>query len=141
MIRIAGIVAVTLGLIMQPLMAAIPVEIASQNADTTVDLAVGMSAHGGEHGHHDTQNNNKLSGAPCHEISAENGPSPGTCGHCDTNCANSGICASSCFGGGAAVSGEVMAAPQQRITPAIVGNTERLDSGFLSLIYHPPKHS
>ena len=141
MIRWVGIALVILGLIAQPLIAAVPVKMADNNTDNTVSLHVGMSAHIEGRASHHIQKVSEETNIACHEGAADGGSPPGASDHCEVSCINGAACASLCVLSGATVSHELMVIPESQITIVISAKTTRFGFDFLSRIYHPPRLS
>ena len=140
MIRSIGIVLVLWGLIAQPLMAAMPASMADNSPRPHSSMASGFNAVARVMGHHDDQNIEEPSKAPCHENAIDDASSE-PCNNCDMDCMN-GICASSCVGSGA------VAFQKSSVNLDLLGSTlvaafsgVRAHNEFPSRIFHPPKHA
>jgi hypothetical protein len=137
MIRIIGIALVILGLIAQPLMAAMPDSIPVSDTSSSMsmdhpDLDVGLSDHG-------TMGSDQSSRAPCHEEAVDQ-TAPMPCIDCDGNCAN-GACASACSLGTVAVLNQLILRFERLSAVRVVDTSGALVQGLPSRIFHPPKHA
>jgi hypothetical protein len=137
MVRIIGIALVILGLIAQPLMAAMPDsmpigESLSSISTDRFDLDIGMSDHG-------AMGTDQPSQAPCHETATED-TVPMSCTDCDSDCAN-GACASACSLSTIAVLTQSLLKFEQLSAVRVVGASGALVQGLPSRIFHPPKHA
>ncbi len=135
MVRLVGTVLVILGLIFQPLMAAMPIEMADHGTDTMATINVDETALVDGHTYiHDQKVGNKAAEEPCHGGAAEDGSTSETHDGCITvgNCC--GVCVAS-------ISHNLIISSNPQINMHIVERAEHLVLGILSSIYHPPKHS
>jgi hypothetical protein len=126
MARIIGIAFVILGLVVQPLMAAIPDFIPVSDAPSSMSMD------------HSTADGAQAAMAPCHEMAVEQ-TVPKSCMDCDDDCAN-GSCASAC-----SLIMLALLAPSffdvdsfTAVRVAVAGDA--LVQGLPARIFHPPKH-
>lgn len=125
MIRMLGIALVILGLIAQPLMAAMPDSMPM--GDTSSSMS--MDHSGGD----------QPSQAPCHETTTDQ-VAPMSCTDCDSDCAN-GACASACSLSALAVLIPVLPKFEHLSAVLVVGPSGALVHALPSRIFHPPKHA
>jgi hypothetical protein len=134
MIRLIGIALVIWGLIVQPLMAAMPAPMTDDSSYSAEMVDSGVMAHSMS-----DQDAEEPSKAPCHEKTIDSASSE-SCDNCDIDCMN-GICASSCVISGAA------AFQKSSINLDLFSSTLGAASsgarayGLPSRIFHPPKHT
>jgi hypothetical protein len=135
-IRFVGIVLVIWGLIFQPLMAALPAQIANNNTHVVMVSDTGMSSYGDVLSQDIAKDTSELSTPPCHEESVDKSSSS-NCDNCDCK---TGSCTSHC----AAL---VAAIQKSTVTPELKSTTQKLalfeapTLGLPYLLFHPPKHS
>lgn len=135
MVRLVGIVLVILGLIFQPLMAAMPIELANQGTDTVATSNIDASAHvDGHENHHDQKVAGKLAEEPCHGGATEDGSASDAHDGCVTVGGCCGICVAS-------ISYNLIISSNPQINVPVIGKAENLVLGILSSIFHPPKHA
>jgi len=137
MIRSIGIVLVIWGLIVQPLMAAMPETLTDDTAPYS--MAVDADGMANANGHHAAQDTGQSSKAPCHEKETDNASSE-SCDNCDSDCMG-GICGTACVISGAA-------AIQKSVNNFNLDSSITISSfsgarayGLPSRIFHPPKHA
>lgn len=127
------------GLIVQPLMAAMPVFIPVDSSASVVELAGSdlMAAHHATSGAESPV-------APCHETAdiapATIAPATMECADCDDACA-SGMCAASCLAASPALIAQTQAGVLQRRAIRLANNSDALVQGLVSRIFHPPKQA
>jgi hypothetical protein len=127
MVRLIGIGLLILGLIVQPLMAAVP------DAKPVSDASSSMSMdHSRPDGAHETV-------APCHEMAAEQA-APMPCAACDDDCAG-GACASVCSPGTLALLPPTLFNVDSFTAVQVAVAGEAPLQGLPSRIFHPPKHA
>lgn len=137
MVRIIGIALVIMGLIAQPLMAAVP---DSLPLDTTSTLApMDHSDVDAGKSNHSTMNGDQTTQTPCHETSAEEA-APMSCTDCDTECAN-GPCASACSLGTLVMLNETSLNVEHLSAVRVISTSGALIQALPSRIFHPPKHA
>ena len=135
MVRLVGIVLVIWGLIFQPLVAAMPIEIANLGTDTVATSDVDETAHADGHAnHHDQKTAGKVAEEPCHGDAAEDGASSED----HAGCITAGNCCGACA---ASISHKLIIPANPLINNPLIGNTEHLVLGILSSIFHPPKQA
>lgn len=137
MVRSIGIVLVIWGLIVQPLMAAVPVTVTDDATRSTMPSDSGAMGHA--RGHHATQDAGRPSEAPCHEKVTDDAASE-SCDSCGIDCMN-GICASSCVIGGAAVFHRSAVNLDLPGSSSVAAISRARTYGLPSRIFHPPKHA
>lgn len=134
MIRLVGIALVIWGLIVQPLMAGMPVKMANDSTNIEVALDFGAAEDVDKNQSHHEHNIQTTIESSCHDEASSD-----SFDDCNIDCMSSGMCASSC-----ALSGDVLnlesrfSLDRQNVIPFFV-IAERHDSGFPSYIYYPPK--
>lgn len=134
MVRIIGIAFVILGLIAQPLIAAVPDFMPLSDTSSSMsmdhsDLDVSVSDHGTAGGDQ----------APCHENAAVQSASM-LCTDCDSDCAN-GACASACSLSTLAVLNQSFLTFECPSAVRLVSASGALVQGLRARIFHPPKHA
>jgi hypothetical protein len=138
MIRSIGIVLVIWGLIVQPLMAAMPMTMTDHSTHSTMVSDSSVMDHAS--GHHGTaQNVGEPSKAPCHEKTTDD-TSSGSHNNCVFDC-GTGFCASSCVSGGVATFQNPvinLCLQGSTLASSIRGACTR---GLPSRIFHPPKYA
>jgi hypothetical protein len=137
MIRIIGIALVILGLIAQPLMAAMPHSMPTSDTSSSMsmdhpNLDAGLSDNV-------TMVSDQSFQAPCHEEAVDQ-TAPMPCIDCDGNCAN-GACASACSLGTVAALNQLILRFERLSAVRVVGTSGALVQGLPSRIFHPPKHA
>ena len=137
MIRLLGIALVILGLIAQPLMAAVPDSTAVSDAQSSALIDTADSDHGMID--HSAMGTDQPSQAPCHESSTKE-ISSAPCENCEVNCAD-GMCASACSISGAALTHQLLVNLASPSATRVVGTTGALVEGLPAPIFHPPKHA
>jgi hypothetical protein len=136
LIHFVGVVLVVWGLIFQPLMAALPAQIANNNAHAVMVSDTGMSSHGDVLSPDIAKDTSELSIPPCHEESVDKSSSS-NCDNCDCE---HGSCTSHC----AAL---VVAIQKSTVTFELKRTTQKSalfeapTLGLPYLLFHPPKHS
>jgi hypothetical protein len=133
MIRMYGIALMIVGLIVQPLMAAMPV------CETSLSMSVHHSVLNVDRSDQVTTRGDEPSQAPCHDIAADQ-VAPMPCNDCDSDCAN-GACASA-----SSLSALAVIIPSllkfERLSAVRVNSASgELVHGLPSRIFHPPKHA
>ena len=135
MVRLVGIVLVILGLIFQPLMAAMPIELANQGTDNVATSNIEASAHVDGHANHrDQKVADKAAEKPCHGGATENGSSS----EAHDGCITAGNCCGVCV---ASICYKMIVSSNPQINIPVIGKAENLVLGILSSIFHPPKHA
>jgi hypothetical protein len=134
MIRLAGVVLIILGLIAQPLMAAVPASMLAGGSQPqaivdTADSDTAMMEHSAK----------VHAEAPCHESSADEATSA-ACDNCVLNCAD-GMCASTCSLNGAALVHQLFVLFDSPSATRVIDTSGALVEGLPSSIFHPPKHA
>ena len=137
MVRIIGIALVIMGLIAQPLMAAVPDYIPFNNTSTSASMGHGDEDAGISD--HSTKNGDQTPQAPCHEAAAEE-VAPMSCTDCDSDCAN-GACTSACSVGTFLMLNEPSLNFGRLSTVRVISASGALVQGLPSRIFHPPKHA
>lgn len=137
MLRMFGIALVILGLVAQPLMAAMPDSMPISDALSVMSMDhsnpdVGRTDHGSMGGDQSPE-------APCHETVAKD-ISPMPCTDCDSDCV-SGSCASACSFGTVAVLNQSSFKVERPSTVRVVDASGALVQELPSRIFHPPKHA
>lgn len=141
MIRLVGIVLVIWGLIVQPLMAAMPVKMTdSRIMDTSGALNIGKTGNVDVHGSHHVQTVHSADKAPCPEGTvqggaADNGSADDPCNNNVTDCVAGGACCGFC---GASISNTVFMGLEPQINAPSDKIAEYRVFGLISRIYHPP---
>lgn len=140
MIRLVGIALVIWGLIVQPLMAAMPMKMADSRMDAMGALDVEKTVNVEVHGSHHTQAVDKADKAPCDEGTvqdgvADNGSAADACNNSVTDCVAGGACCGFC---GASVSNTVFMGLEPQINAPSDKISEYLVFGLISRIYRPP---
>ena len=135
MIRLIGIVLVVWGLIVQPLMAAMPAPMSDDSSRSLAMVNSGVMAHTMEH--HGAQE--EPSKAPCHENTTDPASSE-PCDNCDIDCM-SGICASSCVISGASAVQKSSINLDLFSSTLVAAFSGARPYGLPSRIFHPPKHA
>lgn len=137
MVRIIGIALVILGLVAQPLMAAMPGSMPI--SDTSSSMSMDHSSPDVDEAGLGSMNGDQSSGAPCHETIAED-TAPMPCTDCDSDCAN-GSCTSACSLANLGVLDQSPLKFGLSLTVRVVGTSGALVEGLPSRIFHPPKHA
>jgi hypothetical protein len=137
MIRLIGIALVILGLVAQPLLAAVPDSMVVSGAQSSGLLNTADSDH--DMIDHSAMGADQSSQAPCHESSAEE-ISSAPCENCEVNCAD-GMCASDCSLSGVALIHQLLVNLDSSSATRVVGITGALVEGLPARIFHPPKHA
>ncbi|WP_390619256.1 hypothetical protein [Maricurvus nonylphenolicus] len=137
MIRLIGIALVIWGLIVQPLMAAMPAPITDESSHSIAMADSGVMAH--PMGHHGSQDAKEQSKAPCHEKTADSASSE-SCDNCDVDCMN-GICGSSCVMSGATAFQKSSVNLDLFSSSLVAASSGARAHGLPSRIFHPPKHA
>ena len=133
MIRLVGVVLVIWGLIVQPLMAAMPDMMAHHGMDAVAAFNADETVH--EYSdHHDHKVANKTDEAQSYGSVTDSESSSET--HDD--CVDSGDCCGVCT---ASLNHEVIVPCEQQINLPFVSLDDHLVLGILSAIYHPPKQA
>lgn len=138
MTRLICIVVVLWGLIVQPLMAAMPVSMLDNDGLAShpvldIDVERGATKHQGDMDIGDGSN------APCHGDTSTETP-PRHCENCDVDCLN-GVCASSCVTGSVAVLQLLTIKFDLFSCSFESAGAGARTHGLPSRIFHPPKHS
>ena len=124
------------GLILQPLMAAVPGPMLADSSSTAVvvDRDNNMAAH-------HAMSDDSASPPPCHEM-VDEVPDSMECANCDDGCA-SGACASSCSFSAPTILGQTLALTRLAGQSPVraVATSDALVQGLLTRIFHPPKHA
>lgn len=120
------------GLVLQPLMAAVPDQLPADSSATAVVIASdnAMASH---HAMNDSD------APPCHDMVSEVQNSM-NCADCEDGCA-SGVCASSCSFSSPAVVNQLMPKLARHTSVRATGGNDALIQGRLTRIFHPPKHA
>jgi hypothetical protein len=137
MIRSIGIVLVVWGLIVQPLMAAMPVLMADDSPHFSITSDSGVVAHA--MGHHGDQDVEEPSKASCHKNATDDASSE-SCDNCNNDCMN-GICAPSCVISGAATFQQSSVNLDLLSSTSVAVSSGARAYGLPSRIFHPPKHA
>lgn len=137
MIHYISMVLVIWGLIVQPLSAAIPVQM-DHSTHYTKSSDTGRMAYPDGY-HNSALNAGESSRFPCHENAVDE-PSSEICDNCDINCAN-GLCASSCVVSGAVAVQNSGIKLDLKGRPPVTTSPGARTFGLPSPIFHPPKHS
>ena len=137
MIRSISIVLVIWGLIVQPLMAAMPAPMADDSPHSYITSDSSAVAHA--KGHHGDENVEEPSKAPCHE-NATDVASSEPCDNCEMDCTN-GICASSCVVSGAAALPNSSVNLDFLSSSSVAAISRARTYRLPSRIFHPPKHA
>lgn len=137
MIRIIGIAIVILGLVAQPLMAAMPNAMPIGEASPLMTKQTSNSDI--ELTDHDSMVGDQSSGTPCHETAVKD-TSPMSCTDCDSECVN-GSCSCACSIGTVAVLNQVHLSFARLSAVRLVGASAALVQELPSRIFHPPKHA
>lgn len=137
MVRIIGIALVIMGLIAQPLMAAVPDSIPFDITSTSApmdhsDVDAGKSDHS-------TLNDDQTTQPPCHEAAVEEA-TPMSCTDCDSDCANV-ACASACSLGTLVLLTESSLNFEHLSAVRVISTSGALVHALPSRIFHPPKHA
>jgi hypothetical protein len=137
MIRIVATALLILGLVAQPLMAAMPDSMPISHASSAMSMHhsnpdVGMADHG-------SMGSDQSSGAPCHETIAKD-TSQMPCTDCDSDCVG-GSCASACSLGTVAALNQINLRFERLSAVRVVGTSAALVQELPSRIFHPPKHA
>ena len=133
MIRLIGIALVILGLIAQPLMAAVPVLSMDGDPCTTMSSDVDSMSRNMEH--HNNQSSGEMSKTPCHEDVSDE-----TCNNCEMECMD-GMCGSSCVSSGAAAFQKLSVNLDLFSSSLVAASPGARAYGLPSRIFHPPKHT
>lgn len=133
MIRLVGIALVVWGLIVQPLMAAMPAPLMDDSSHSAEMVDSGVMAHA--KGHHGDQDVEELSKAPCHEKTSDSV----SCDNCDKDCSK-GVCASSCVMGGVAAFQKTLVYLGLLGSTSVAASSGARTYGLPSRIFHPPRH-
>ena len=137
MIRLIGIALVIWGLIVQPLMAAMPAPMTDESSHSVAMADSGVMAHA--MGHHGDQDVEDSSEASCHDNATDSATSE-SCDNCDMDCIN-GICASSCVISGAAAFQKSSVNLDLFSSSLVAAFSGARAYGLPSRIFHPPKHA
>ncbi len=137
MIRLIGIGLVIWGLIVQPLMAAMPAPMMDDSSRSAGMVDSGVMAH--SIGHHDDKDTKEQSKAPCHEKTT-NSASSESCENCDMDCMNA-ICASSCVMSGATAFQKSSVTIHLFNSSLVAESSGARAYALPSRIFHPPKHA
>jgi hypothetical protein len=137
MIRLVGIVLVILGLIVPPLMAAMPAPMTDESSHSIAMADSGVMAHA--MGHHGDQDIEDSSEASCHDNATDSATSE-SCHNCDMDCVN-GICASSCVMSGATALQKSSVDLDLFSSSLVAASSGARAYGLPSRIFHPPKHA
>lgn len=136
MIRIIGTALVIMGLIVQPLMAAVPDYMPANNTSTSSSMDHGNQDAGiSDH----SMNGDQTPQAPCHETDAEKA-APMSCADCDSDCAN-GACASVCSLGTLMLLNQTSFNFERLSAVRVISPSGALVQALPSRIFHPPKHA
>tara|TARA_R110002049_G_scaffold308839_2_gene514416 strand:- start:4854 stop:5258 length:405 start_codon:yes stop_codon:yes gene_type:complete len=122
------------GLILQPLVAAVPGPMLADSSSTVVvvDSDNTMAAH-------HAMSDDNASTPPCHEM-VDEVPESMDCANCDDGCA-SGACASSCSLSAPAILGQTLTRLAGQSPVRAIATSDALVQGLLTRIFHPPKHA
>lgn len=137
MVRTIGIALVILGLIAQPLMAAIPDSMPIN--ETSSSISVDGSGLNAGMADHDTMGSEQSSQSPCHETAVDQ-TAPMPCTDCDRDCAN-GTCASACSLGTFAVLNQSFIKFERLSAVRVFGVSGAPVEGLRYRIFHPPKYA
>lgn len=138
MIRFLGIVSVIWGLMIQPLMAAVPAQPGDNGIYSRVVLAASISPHAKLNDKPDQDISESSKTSRCDEsmdLSSEH------CGDCDSGCGNSGLCTSSCVVSGVVVIQITALNFSLQNSTRITTNSKALVYRPPSPVFHPPKYS
>ena len=139
MIRLVGIVLVIWGLIFQPLVMSMPVNMNHHGSDAAATFDVDENSHVDEHSnHHAKEVGDKTGEAQSYGRVSDDRTTSEKHDDCASDCANAGNCCGVCT---ASLNHEVIVPSEQQISTPIFGNAEHLVLGILSSIYHPPKQA
>ncbi|MCB1688587.1 MAG: hypothetical protein KDI33_08880 [Halioglobus sp.] len=127
MVRFIGIAVLILGLIVQPLRAAVPDSMPVSDASSSMSMD-----HSRPDGAHGTM-------SPCHEMAAEQA-APMSCPDCDDDCAG-GSCASACSPGTLALLPPTLFNVDSFTAVQVAVAGDAPVQGLPSRIFHPPKHA
>lgn len=137
MVRIIAIALVILGLVAQPLMAAMPDSMPIGEASSLVSKQA--SNPDIQLTDHESMVDDHSSVAPCHETAVQD-TSAKSCTDCDSQCI-SGSCSSACSIGTVAVLNQVNLSFARLSAMRLVGASAALIQKLPSRIFHPPKHA
>lgn len=141
MSRWVGIVLIIVGLIFQPVVAAVPNILADYQTGPVVSLNTSTPAHADTHDHHAQEAIHKNTQASCHKNAANGEPSSSAHDSEHIDCLNSGTCASLCVLSAGAVSSVGLPKSNRQATSAFLSISTHPGFNLLSRIYHPPKVS
>lgn len=137
MLRMFAIALVILGLVAQPLMAAMPDSMPISDASSVMSMDHSNPDVGKID--HDSMVGDQSPEAPCHETIAKD-TSPMPCTGCDSDC-ESGSCASACSFGTVAVLNQSNFKVERLSAVRVVDVSGALVQELPSRIFHPPKHA
>ncbi len=137
MVRIIGIALVILGLLAQPLLAAVPDYTPFNNTSAPAPMEHDNEATGKYD--HNAMNGDQATKPPCHEAAAEEA-APMSCTDCESDC-TSGACASACSLGTLVLLNESSLNFEHLTAVRVISASGALVQALPSRIFHPPKHA